>query len=116
MGSMQQDLDSGQCCKRARRWKYLGAEGVSGPAMPVDTFAAIVHHGLPASLQAWAAAQELYFGGHPVLPSGWIRCFSMKRLVAYYYRLEDGSSTFDYCEMTTTPPAAVLASSLGPPC
>ena len=84
--------------------------------MPVDTFAAIIHHGLPPSPHAWAAAQDLYFGGHPELPSGWIYCFSMERLVAYYYRLEDGSSTFDYCDMTTTPPAAVLASSLGPPC
>ena len=110
VGSLQQDPGLGQCCKRARRWKYLGARGVSGPAMPVDTFAAIVQHGMPSSLQAWAAAQELYFGGHPVLPSGWIRCFSNERKVAYYYRLEDGSSTFDWCDMTATPPAAVHAS------
>ena len=110
MGSMQPDLVLSPCRKRARRWKYLGAEGVCGPGLPLDTLAEIMEHGLPENPQAWAAAEELYFGGHPELQSGWIRCFSMSRLVAYYYRLKDGSSTFDWCDMTTTPPAAVQAS------
>ena len=109
MRSTTGDSPEGPWRKRARRWKHLGAKDVRGPGMPVDTFAAIVYHGLPGSPHEWASFQERYFGGHPVLPSGWIRCFSMSRLVAYYYRLEDGSSTFDWCDMTTTPPAAVQA-------
>ena len=102
-----EDLDAVPSCKRARRWRFSIAERISGPSMPVDTYAAVVQHGLPESLEAWAASQELYFGGHPVLPPGWIRCFSMTRLVAYYCRLEDRNTTFEWSKMSTTPAVAM---------
>ena len=65
----------------------------------VDTFFALHEHGLPADIESWKAMQTVYFGGHPRLPRGWIRCWSKTRLVAFYYRLSDGFSTFEWSDM-----------------
>jgi hypothetical protein len=65
----------------------------------VDTFFALHEHGLPADIESWKAMQTVYFGGHPRLPHGWIRCWSKTRLVAFYHRLSDGFSTFEWSDM-----------------
>ena len=67
--------------------------------LPVDTFAAIVKHGLPETVLAWEASQTKYFGGHPPLPPGWIRVWSQSRKVAYFLRLSDAFTTFEWSEM-----------------
>ena len=65
----------------------------------VDTFFALHEHGLPADIESWKAMQTVYFGGHPRLLRGWIRCWSKTRLVAFYFRLSDGFSTFEWSDM-----------------
>jgi len=95
-----EDLDADPPLKRPRRWAISLAAASSCPAMPVDTWAAIIEYGMPSNLREWAAQQERYFGGSPVLPRGWIRCWSESRMVAYYCCLENGQTTFDWSEMT----------------
>eukprot|EP00929_Paragymnodinium_shiwhaense_P017774 TRINITY_DN1274_c0_g2_i1.p1 TRINITY_DN1274_c0_g2~~TRINITY_DN1274_c0_g2_i1.p1 ORF type:complete len:1126 (+),score=333.68 TRINITY_DN1274_c0_g2_i1:91-3468(+) len=53
----------------------------------------------PSGTQAWIKVQDTIWAGHSKLAPGWIRIWSRSKDTQYYYRLEDGKTTFQLAEV-----------------
>lgn len=91
--------DNAPPAKRAARSSVAEPLSASGRATVVDTMAVVNEHGVPRDMPEWVRQQDVYFGGHPPLPPGWIRMWSHFDGVLYV-RLSDYHATTQWNEMT----------------
>eukprot|EP00928_Gymnodinium_smaydae_P043708 TRINITY_DN29236_c1_g4_i1.p1 TRINITY_DN29236_c1_g4~~TRINITY_DN29236_c1_g4_i1.p1 ORF type:complete len:1008 (+),score=293.12 TRINITY_DN29236_c1_g4_i1:57-3080(+) len=75
------------------------AEEAEEVVAPVDARQALRELGhWPMDTKAWIAVQDVVWAGHPRLKPGWIRVWSRSKDSEYYYRVEDGKTTFQLRE------------------
>ncbi|CAK0849105.1 unnamed protein product [Prorocentrum cordatum] len=53
----------------------------------------------PATVNQWGLLQKKIWIGWPRLPQGWIRCWSRSQDSAYFLRLKDMKTTFEFSEV-----------------
>lgn len=52
----------------------------------------------PLDTAAWAQVQDIVWANHPLLAKGWVRIWSRSKDMEYYFRMQDGKTTFKLSE------------------